>query len=120
MKIMILAALLATTMQAGDWKTKLLRVSQGLYLATTAADMGSSVGKYESNPMLRSGNGQFGVRGATFKLGIAGGMLTAEYFILRRGGQRATLPIATANLIYTAVGARVVTHNMGVRRVAGR
>ena len=55
--------------------------------AVTAAqtlDMHSSWGKYEANPLLRSPDGRFGVRGVAVKSSIAVGSLGVQTLILRK------------------------------------
>ena len=55
--------------------------------AVTAAqtlDMHSSWSKYEANPLLRSADGRFGLRGVAVKSGIAVGNLTVQTLILRK------------------------------------
>lgn len=46
------------------------------------ADIASSRGSYELNPVL--GRGPFGARQASIKAGIVGGVILAEWLILRR------------------------------------
>lgn len=116
-RLLILSALLTVSATASDWKHKLYRASQFISVSTTAADCISSVGKYESNAMLRSHNGQFGTRGAVSKVAIAGGLMALQRIAERRAGQRAYLPFALVNIGYSAIGARVVYHNMSVRKV---
>lgn len=52
--------------------------------AAHVADTHSSWGKYEANPLLRSSDGRFGLRGAAVKSGIAAGNLTVQTLILRK------------------------------------
>lgn len=52
------------------------------FSAATAADIHSSQGLYEMNPVL--GRGPFGGRQAAVKVSITGGLIAAEYFAIRR------------------------------------
>jgi hypothetical protein len=59
------------------WKWSLAALA-----AATAADIASSVGQYELNPVL--GRGRFGGRQIGIKLGIVGGSTLLQSIIVRR------------------------------------
>jgi hypothetical protein len=88
------------------------RASQALLAGANAADTATSWGKYESNPLLRTGQ-RFGYGSMAIKLGILGGGLAAQHFIARKYPNQ-TPYLATANLAATAVLAAAAAHNMGV------
>ena len=54
------------------------------FAAAQVLDVHSAWRKYEANPLLRSPDGRFGVRGVTIKSGIAAGNLTVQTLILRK------------------------------------
>ena len=72
--------------------------------AANVADVHSSLGKLEANPLLRSADGRFGSRGVTIKSGIAAGNIGVQALILRRW-PKARKAAAIANFI--AAGALV-------------
>src|SRR5690348_2401299 len=78
-------------------------------IAATSADMASSWGRNEANPMLRSGDGRFGARGASIKLAMAGAMIAPQFFVMRRapGSQRLfTIANFAQAGLYTGVAIR--------------
>jgi hypothetical protein len=51
----------------------------------SVADVHSSVGKYEHNPLLRKGSGEFSAgRGTAAKLGMIGSIAGVEYLMYRK------------------------------------
>lgn len=83
-------------------------------LAATSADMASSWGRNEANPMLRSGDGRFGARGASIKLAMAGAMIAPQFFVMRRapGSQRL---FTIANFAQAGLYTGVAVRNYGVK-----
>ena len=83
-------------------------------LAATSADMASSWGRNEANPMLRSGDGRFGARGASIKLAMAGAMIAPQFFVMRRahGSQRL---FTIANFVQAGLYTGVAVRNYGVQ-----
>jgi len=59
-------------------------ISVATLTAAHGADVHSAWGKIEANPLLRSPDGRFGVRGAAVKSGLVAGHLTVQTLILRR------------------------------------
>jgi hypothetical protein len=53
-------------------------------IGASVFDAQSSWGRQELNPALRGPNGEFGARGVAMKAAIAGGVVTAQYFLLRK------------------------------------
>jgi hypothetical protein len=86
------------------WKWSLAAVA-----AATAADISSSVGRYELNPVL--GRGPFGGRQIGIKLGIAGGAMLVESLIVRRHPECGKA-FAYGNLAHGAVTGAVAASNM--------
>jgi hypothetical protein len=96
------------------WRTVLYRSSIIALAAANAIDIQSSWGGRELTPMLRSGDGRFGARGAGIKLGMLAGMVSTEYFLVRKHPE-AELPFSAANLAMTAVMSRIAANNYAVR-----
>ena len=72
--------------------------------AANVADVHSSLGKYEANPLLRSADGRFGAHGVAIKSFIAAGNIGVQALILRRW-PKARKAAAIANFV--AAGALV-------------
>jgi hypothetical protein len=83
-------------------------------LAATSADMASSWGRNETNPMLRSGDGRFGTKGASIKLAMAGAMIAPQLFVMKRapGSQRL---FSIANFLQAGLYTGVAVRNYGVQ-----
>jgi hypothetical protein len=88
------------------WRTVLYRSSIIALAAANAIDIQSSWGGRELTPMLRSGDGRFGARGAGIKLGMLAGMVSTEYLLVRKR-PKAELPFSAANLAMAAVMSRI-------------
>jgi hypothetical protein len=84
-------------------------------LGGTTMDAASSWGKSESNPLLRSANGTFGMKGLMIKGGLAGAMLAPE--IMMRNNEDAKKKLAIVNFIAAGVFSAVVFHNLTIPKV---
>jgi hypothetical protein len=93
------------------WKASLVAL-----VAATAADMQSSVGRHEANPLLRSPNGQFQARGFAIKAAITGGAVAAQWLLLKNNPQ-ADKYAAVANFGMAGVFTSAAIHNHGVRKI---
>jgi hypothetical protein len=89
------------------WKASVIAL-----VAASAADVHSSMGRYELNPMLRSADGRFGIKGIAIKSLIAGGAIGMQYLLVRKSPQ-ASRYAAIANLGMTAMFTKVAIHNYG-------
>ena len=89
---------------------KLWRFSAAVLGAVTVADMQSSIGRSEANPMLRSQNGRFGPQGVALKGGIVGGVLCAQFLMLRKNPKAAPYA-AGINFAAAALTGAAVVHN---------
>lgn len=69
-----------------DPGAKLYSISAAALIGANAADLASSWGRPELNPLLTPGatRGRFGWQSAAIKLGLAGGTLAFQRYILRR------------------------------------
>src|SRR5882724_13264198 len=68
---------------------KLWRVSVAILGAVTIADMQSSVGRMEANPLLSSSDGRFSGRGMALKGVGVGAMVGAQWLLLRKNPKAA-------------------------------
>lgn len=89
------------------WKTSL-----AVMAAASAADLLTSIGKREQNPMLRGANGRFGGRGIAIKSAITGSAMASQIFLLWKNSE--ALPHATvANFALSGLFTSVAVHNLG-------
>ena len=79
-----LAILLFLCLSLMAWDRPLYWSSVATVTAAQTLDAHSSWGKYEANPLLRSPDGRFGVRGVAVKSGIVAGSLTVQVLLLRK------------------------------------
>ena len=67
---------------ADSGRRRLWKWSIGMLAAANAADVMTSMGRYELNPVL--GQGRFGPRATSVKIGISAATMGAQFLILRR------------------------------------
>jgi hypothetical protein len=91
-------------------KQKIWRISAAVLGAITIADIQSSYGRREMNPLLQSQNGRFGSRGIAVKSALVGGGLTAQWLLLRKHPE-ASGYAAAVNFAATAATGAVVVRN---------
>jgi len=103
--------------QAAGWTSKVKRVavvaSQVALAGASAADLASSWGGQEANPLLRGTDGRFGTRGAAVKFGIVGGIIALERLWLR--DERYAAVVTGANAAVSVMYVRAAQHNLRVR-----
>lgn len=58
--------------------------SAAALIAGASADVASSVGQQELNPLYRNPNGQFGTRGALLRSGVVTGSLLTGLLVMRK------------------------------------
>ncbi|HMD71708.1 MAG TPA: hypothetical protein VKF41_10220 [Bryobacteraceae bacterium] len=93
----------------------LWKASMAALMAANAADAVSSWGKPELNPALSGSAGRFGKEGALLKLGLAGGVVTVEFLVLRRRRSRSLAKaLAWINFGDAAVTGAVAGRNFGI------
>ncbi|HEY7387951.1 MAG TPA: hypothetical protein VH640_05550 [Bryobacteraceae bacterium] len=80
--------------------------------AASAMDAGTSWGKLESNSLLASPDGRFGVRGAGIKVGIAAGVIIPQILLRRHKDLR--MAFSVGNFAQTAVFGGIAIHNLGI------
>ena len=78
--------------------------------AAHVADMHSSWGKYEANPLLRSADGRFGMKGVAVKSSIAAGNLTVQTLLLRKW-PKARKAAAITNFVVAGVVIGIAVRN---------
>ena len=88
------------------------RLSMAAFATATALDAATSVGKYESNPLLRSADGKFGMKGMAIKGGLAGVVLVPQ--IAFQNHRELHSKFAIINFIETGFFAALAIHNLGV------
>lgn len=89
-------------------------VSEALLAGANSADIASSWGKSEANPLVRTGQ-SFGYGSLAIKLGVVAGTLAAQHYMVRRS-PNLTPYFASADLAAAAVLSVTAAHNMGVAR----
>ncbi len=92
------------------WKTSI-----AVMAAASAADLLSSIGKRERNPVLRGPDGRFGARGVAIKSALTGGALVSQFFLVRRNPHAAPYA-AFANFGMAGVFTSVTVHNLGNKK----
>jgi len=93
------------------WKTSL-----AVMAAASAADLISSLGKRERNPLLRGPDGRFGSRGVAIKSALTGGALASQFFLMRRHPYAAPYA-ATANFGMAGMFTSVAIHNFANKKL---
>jgi hypothetical protein len=79
-------------------------------VAGSAVDAHSSWGRQELNPVLRGANGEFGMKAVAIKAAIAGGVVGAQYLMLRKNPHAAKYA-AIANFGMAGVFGGVAVYN---------
>lgn len=92
------------------WKTSL-----AVMAAASAADLLTSVGKRERNPLLQSADGRFRGRGILIKSALTGGAITSQMLLLRKNPEAAPYA-AVANFALSGLFTSVAVHNLGNSR----
>jgi hypothetical protein len=92
------------------WKLSLLALA-----GATSADALSSWGKQEGNPLLRSSNGTFGLRGLTIKSGLTGASFIPQYMM--RNNPKAQKTFTVLNFAETAMFTALAVHNFSISPV---
>ncbi len=112
--LLVIFGLFSAQSQAKERHSTLWRVSAAVLGAVTIADMQSSVGRQEGNPLLSSQNGQFSGRGMALKGAGVGAMIGVQYFMLRKNPHAAKYA-AGANFAAAALTGAIVVHNHMVK-----
>ena len=93
---------------------KLWRASAAVLGAVTIADMQSSIGRFEANPLLSSQNGRFSGRGMALKGLVVGGALGVQWLMIRKNPNAAPYA-AGINFAAAALTGAAVVHNHMVK-----
>lgn len=112
MKLATLLVLLSGCASAETRLHKVYNWSQAAFVAGATADLVTSRGLVEGNPVL--GRGPFGARQAGIKIGITGGALVAQYFVTRRHPERERF-YTWANFVAAGAWAGVAAHNQSLK-----
>ena len=89
---------------------RLWKISAAILGVATIADMQSSVGRRELNPMLRGADGRFSTRGVSIKAAIVGGALAGQHLMLRKHPEACGWA-AGANFAGATATSAVITRN---------
>jgi hypothetical protein len=113
--LLLLAGLILPDSSAAERPSRwhaMWRASQALLAASDAADIASSWGKNEANPLVRSGQ-RFSYGSAAIKLGALAGGLAAQHYIARKYPEEKSL-MASVNLAAAGALGVVAARNMQV------
>lgn len=94
---------------------RMWKASLAVMAAASAADLLTSMGKRERNPLLQSADGRFRARGMAIKSAITGGAIASQMFLLRKNPEAAPYA-AAANFALSGLFTSVAVHNLGNRR----
>lgn len=83
-----------------------------MLVGANVADIASSWGKNEANPLVRTGQ-RFGYGSTAIKVGVLSGSLATQYLMVRKAPRQMPY-IASANLAVTALLAATAAHNMRI------
>jgi len=89
---------------------KLWRTSVAVLLGAAAADAGSSLGRVERNPLLRSADGRFHAKGIAIKAAISGGAVAAQWLMLRKQPEGEKYAAAANFMMSAAMGSTAVVN----------
>jgi hypothetical protein len=101
--------------------SRLWKASVAMLAASSIADVHSSWGRLEANPLLRGPNGRFSMQGAVLKTMIVSGVIGAQYLMLRNHPKASKYGAFTNLIVAGAVSAAAVSNyqrNWGVPRVS--
>jgi len=115
--LLFMASLFLSAASAAERPTRwraVWHVSEALLAGANGADIASSWGKSEANPLVRTGP-RFNSGSLAIKLGVAAGTLLAQHYIVRRS-PNLTPFFASADLAAAAALSVTAAHNMGVAR----
>ncbi len=90
-------------------------ISAAVLAAASAFDAGSSWGKPEMNPLLRSADGRFGGRGFAIKMSITGGIAVMQHLVLKRQ-PRTDKAFIVANSAMAGAFTAAAVRNLAIER----
>lgn len=100
--------------KAESRKKKIWKVSVAVLSAVTIADIHSSYGRRELNPLLQSPDGRFSHRGISIKMALVGAVAGTQWLLIRKHPEGAGWA-AGANFGASAVTGAVIVHNYMLR-----
>lgn len=112
--ILLPALLLAAERENRPRSRRWWLTSVAALVGANAADVASSYGRQEANPLLRSGAGRFNARSAGIKIGIVGGVLALQSFALRKAPE-AHRTLAITNFAGAGAMAAIAAKNWQTR-----
>jgi hypothetical protein len=90
--------------------SRLWKASVALLAASSVADVHSSWGRLEANPLLRGPNGRFSTQGVVLKTMIVSGVIGAQYLMLRNHPKASKYGAITNFLMAGAISAAAVSN----------
>jgi hypothetical protein len=106
---------IAQVSERTDRKAKLFwRISIAALVTASTMDAVTSMGKYESNGLLRGSDGKFGARGIALKAGITGITLLPQ--LLLRSHENLRKPFTIANFAQAGMYSGIAIHNAGIAK----
>lgn len=100
--------------QDGDQGKRAWRWSAAALTVGGTLDIVSSYGKVELNPLWRSSNGRFGMRGTALRTGVIGGTLLLQRPLLRNPSNRRSITVA--NFVVGGLLTGLAVRNFGIGR----
>ncbi len=91
------------------------KVSAAALAVATSVDAHSSWGRVEANPVLRGSNGRFGSQGVALKALITGGVLSAQYMMLKQHPKAEKYGMWT-NFVLTGALGSAAAYNYNLHR----
>ena len=105
----------------GSKRSSIWKASLAMLAASSIVDAHSSWGRSEANPLLRGSNGRFGWQGVAIKAAIFGGVVGAQYFLLKKNPSAEKYGTVT-NMVLSSVltSAAISNHQRAARNAAAR
>jgi hypothetical protein len=96
---------------------RLWKISLGVLAGAFAADVATSYGRREMNPLVAGADGRFSGRGLAIKGALAGATIGTQLLLIKRGGAGAK-PAAYTNLGMAGLlsGAAIYNQKVGATR----
>jgi hypothetical protein len=97
---------------SGGKARKIWKISAAVLGAVTIADMHSSMGRLELNPLLRNAEGRFTSRGVSLKALMVGGALLGQHLMLRKHPEASGWAAGANFAAAAATGAAVARNHL--------
>lgn len=105
----------------GSKRSNFWKASVAMLAASSVMDAQSSWGRYEANPLLRGSNGRFGWQGVALKAAIFGGVVGAQYLLMKKNPSAEKYGIVTNVVLSGVLGSAAISnHQRAARNAAAR